>query len=359
MCTVLCFGPSSASPGPSGPLVPCMSDPHETRAYGAVTPGLRPEAEEGRLPDFFIVGHPKCGTTAICEGLKNHSQVFMPAIKEPNFFALDRKKRPGAQTDEAPPSHANRLDKYLDLFADAGDDQLAGESSVFYLWSPVAARSIAELQSAAKIIAILREPASLLNSLYLQFSQSGVETAKSFREAIELEESRRSTDRFPSLLYADYVKYVEQIERYRAEFPADQILILLLDDLRRENQAVMGQIARFLEIDETDSLVAPKVNPTVRVRSTRLNRVTHYLRRRQNPVITGVKASAGAAFPRGTRRRAAISTGLNGLLYGEPRKADDQLMSSLRERFRPEVDSLSEYLDRDLVSEWSYDDPSR
>ncbi len=35
------------------------------------------------MPDFFIVGHPKCGTTALYEMLRRHPQIFMPALKEP------------------------------------------------------------------------------------------------------------------------------------------------------------------------------------------------------------------------------------------------------------------------------------
>ncbi len=46
-----------------------------------------PDLGQGRVPDFFIVGHPKCGTTALYEMLRRHPQIFMPDIKEPWFFA--------------------------------------------------------------------------------------------------------------------------------------------------------------------------------------------------------------------------------------------------------------------------------
>jgi hypothetical protein len=41
-----------------------------------------------RKPDFFIVGAPKSGTTAMYEYLKAHPEIFM-CRKEPHFFGSD------------------------------------------------------------------------------------------------------------------------------------------------------------------------------------------------------------------------------------------------------------------------------
>ena len=68
------------------------------------------------------------------------------------------------------------LDEYAALFAEADPDQLIGEASSSYLWSHIAGARIAEVQPGARIIAILREPASFLRSLHLQLLQSHVET---------------------------------------------------------------------------------------------------------------------------------------------------------------------------------------
>ena len=40
-----------------------------------------------KLPDFLIVGAAKSGTTSIFNYLIQHPQIFMPALKEPRFFA--------------------------------------------------------------------------------------------------------------------------------------------------------------------------------------------------------------------------------------------------------------------------------
>src|SRR5580692_11872450 len=115
-------------------------------------------ADEGRVPDFFIVGNPKSGTTALYEMLRSHPQIFMPTLKEPHFFAAEK-----------PPSSPlpNTLDEYLALFAAAEPNQCAGEASPSYLRSPTAAGRIAQLAPDARIVAILREPAGFVRSLHM------------------------------------------------------------------------------------------------------------------------------------------------------------------------------------------------
>src|SRR5271165_1057296 len=114
------------------------------------------DAGSRRVPEFFVVGHQKCGTTALYLMLKSHPQIFMPAVKEPRFFASDQRSKYARQ----PPSGRPRtLDDYLSLFAAARPEQRAGEASPQYLRSTVAASAIAAVQPDARIIAILREPA--------------------------------------------------------------------------------------------------------------------------------------------------------------------------------------------------------
>src|SRR5882757_9165500 len=174
-------------------------------------PSTSDRRSQQRLPDFFIVGHQKCGTTALYRMLRRHPQVFMAGIKEPRYLASDLRDRfriPATATNP------ETLEDYLALFADARSDQLAGEASPNYLSSRTAASAIADLQRDARIIAILREPASFLRSLHLQFIQTHVETEKDMRKALALEDVRREGKQIPSsshrpsvLMYSDHVRY--------------------------------------------------------------------------------------------------------------------------------------------------------
>src|SRR6185436_14847515 len=110
-----------------------------------------------RLPNFFIAGAPKAGTTSLYHYLDQHPQIYMSAIKEPHYFAaevreenFDPKLRHWVARDTGDlreflsgPMREKRFggivagwEDYLRLFANAGAESAVGEASVCYLWSP-------------------------------------------------------------------------------------------------------------------------------------------------------------------------------------------------------------------------------
>jgi hypothetical protein len=280
----------------------------------------------------------------------------MPSLKEPLFFSSDMRLRFATPRSGKVPQ---TLDAYLALFADADQQQLWGEASSSYLWSRTAAAAIAALQPGARIIAVLREPASFLRSLHLQFMQIHVESQGSFRKALALEPSRREGKSIPRrshrpqlLLYSEHVRYVEQLRRYEAAFPPEQLLVLIYDDFRADNKATVRKILRFLELDDSAPVRVKDANPTVVVRSPRLHELSQAVSLGQSPMARAANAMVKALGPRNVRRAVAIR---ERLLMGSPRSADDALMLELRQRYKPEVQALSEHLDRDLVTLWGYD----
>jgi Sulfotransferase domain len=310
-----------------------------------------------RVPDFFIVGHPKSGTTALYEMLRRHPQIYMPACKEPWYFASELSVR----TPPRPEGTPSTLAEYLSLFEAATPEQRCGEASAQYLWSRTAASRIAEVQPDARIIAILREPASFLHSLHLQFLETYVETESDFRRALALEDERRQGRHIPrysywptALLYSDFVRYVEQLRRYAAVFAPEQILVLVYDDFRRDNEATMRSVLRFLEVDDAIPITATHANPTVRARSQLLHELVHAVGVGRGPISQGVKATLKALTP-SRLRRAAVQATQRHLVFTKPQPPDERLMSELRDRFKGEVAALAEYLDRDLLSLWASD----
>ncbi len=312
----------------------------------------------GRVPDFFIVGHPKSGTTALYEMLRRHPQIYMPDLKEPSFLAPDQPRRFQRAAVGALPS---TLEEYLRLFVPARSDQRVGEASSAYLVSHAAASRIAEIQPAARIVALLREPASLLRSLHLQFIQDHVETEKDFRKAIALEGARREGRHVPprsprpeALQYSERVRFVEQLQRYHAVFAPEQLLVLIYDDFRRENEATVRGVLRFLEVDDRLPVDVTEANSTVRMRSQRLDDVVHAVSVGRGPVSRAVKASVKKLAPRRMRRR-ALGTVRRRAVLAPLSPPDEGLMLELRRRYKPEVVAVSEYLGRDLVTLWGYD----
>jgi hypothetical protein len=302
------------------------------------------------IPEFFIVGHPKSGTTALYEMLRCHPQIYMPDLKETRYFAPEL--HPGAREHA---EHPRTRGDYLALFAGARPEQRAGEASPSYLRSAFAAARIAELRPDARIIAILREPASFLRSLHLELVQDRVEPEKDLRRAIALEESRRlQIEVRPGLVYADYVRYVDQLRRYYDVFAREQVLVLIYDDFRADNEATVRGVLRFLGVDDGLPVESIEANPTVAVRSVRMDGLVRSMYLGRGPAGRAVRAGIKVLTPQ-RLRRGGLEVLQKRVLYGAPPVVDEELMLELRRRFKGEVVALSEYLDRDLVTLWGYD----
>ncbi len=309
------------------------------------------------VPDFFIVGHPKSGTTALYEMLRRHPQIYMPPSKEPWFFADELHER----TPPRPGGTPRTLEEYISWFAAARPGQMVGEATAMYLWSHTAADRIADVRPDARIVAILREPSSFLHSLHLQFLQTYVETEQDLRKALALEPARREGRSVPrhtywpqALLYSEHVRYADQLRRYHAVFPPEQVLVLTYDDFRSDNEATVRRVSLFLGVDDPLQVEVTHANPTVRVRSQRLNELVHAVSVGHGPVSSAVKAAVKSLTPTGLRR-GALRTTQRRLVFADPLPVDEELMLELKRRFRGEVGALSDYLDRDLVALWGYD----
>lgn len=315
--------------------------------------------KDARVPDFFIIGHPKSGTTALYEMLRRHPQIYMSDVKEPRFFSSDLPSAFKPTTEGVlPATYAD----YLSMFDAAAPGQRVGEASTSYVWSRTAAANIAAVRPDARIIAVLREPAGYMRSLHLQLMQIHVETEKSLRKAMALEDARRAGRHLPSvmarspqvLMYSDRVRYVEQLRRYHSVFPAEQVLVLIYDDFQRDNERTVRKVLRFLEVDDEAPIDATTANPTVRVRSQQLEDVMNAVSLGRGPLTRTLKAGLKTVTPR-QLRSATYWAMRRRLLFGRPRAPDERFAAELRRRFKPEVVALSAYLDRDLVTLWGYD----
>ncbi|HLM84791.1 MAG TPA: sulfotransferase [Solirubrobacteraceae bacterium] len=329
-----------------------------------------------RLPDFYIVGHAKSGTTALYEMLGRHPQIHAPA-KEPRFFAIeDVDVQWDALDDDAlaamlaalspQPEDTGRrprtLAGYAALFAGARPEQLIGEASPAYLRSPLVAGRIARLRPDARIIAILREPVSFLRSFHLQSLRGYNESERDFAKAIELVEERRQGRQLPhlartpaDLLYTDHVRYVEQLRRYHEHFPREQMLVLIYEDFQRDNEATVREVLRFLQVDDSVPVEAVRTGPSRDVRHPRL----HVLVNLRRAALRNVKAAGAAsrAFNSLTPAplRGTLKSRWRRAAYDRPAPPDERFALELRRRLKPEVQALSEYLGRDLVGLWGYD----
>jgi hypothetical protein len=222
-----------------------------------------------RLPNFFIVGAPKAGTTSLYYYLGQHPEIYISPIKEPHYFAAEmraenfepklrrriaRETRGLAKFLSGPMREmrfgglvADR-ENYLRLFANAGAERVLGEASACYLWSPTAAERIASEIPAARIIVLLRDPAERAFSQYLHGVANG-EIRWSFREHIQRNLRHRSGQLAIHYPFLEFGLYYEQLRRYREHF-GKNVWIGFHDDFLSRPLSVYLDICRFLGVEE-------------------------------------------------------------------------------------------------------------
>ncbi len=200
-----------------------------------------------RRPDFFIVGAPKCGTTAMAQYLGAHPGIFM-ARKEMHFF--------GSDLHFGRSFYRRDLPAYLGEFAKRNGELRAGEASVWYLFSKTAAAEIRAFNPHAKIIIMLRQPADMLYSLYHEFRFEGSEHLPTFEEALAAEPERRAgrslsraTYFRQGLLYREAARFAEQVARYFDAFGRERVHVIVYDEFSTNPGGACREALKFLELD--------------------------------------------------------------------------------------------------------------
>ncbi|MBN2328224.1 MAG: sulfotransferase, partial [Candidatus Omnitrophica bacterium] len=166
-----------------------------------------------RKPNFFIVGAPKCGTTALATYLSEHPQVYFSKPKEIHYFS----------TDFYDFGFKGTVNDYLaNYFSKSINKQhlRIGEGSTWYLYSEKALENIFKFNKESKIIVMIRKPSDMVYSLHSQLLFSGFENISDFYEAWNMQDKRRGGYNIPKwckekkfLLYGDIAKYSFQLER--------------------------------------------------------------------------------------------------------------------------------------------------
>lgn len=215
------------------------------------------------FPDFFIVGAPKAGTTALHATLAVHPQVFMPRFKEPKFFLYDGVRPVGPRG----PGDAHgtresiwRRDRYEALFSDAPPGSLRGESTAFYLQDPVALGRIRLEIPHAKLIAILRDPVDRAYSNWMHLWADGLEPIGDFVTAFNAEDQRIEAGWAYFWHYRRLGLYGEQVSTVLELFGRDQLHLLRYRDLVDRPAEALNGVCDFLDIDRVQAVSIPAEN---------------------------------------------------------------------------------------------------
>jgi Sulfotransferase domain len=189
------------------------------------------------LPTFFVIGAQKSGTSSLYRYLRQHPQVFMPELKEPDYFVEER-------------SWGRGLDWYESLFEPAGDAVSIGEASTSYAMYPtyrgVPAR-IAALIPEARFVYLVRHPIERMRSEYLHYRNLRDDAVQRFR--IERERSPIETALRSHPHYLNHSRYALQLDQYLSHFERERIIVITTEELKRNRATTVGRVFDFLGVD--------------------------------------------------------------------------------------------------------------
>lgn len=293
-------------------------------------------------PDFFMVGAPKCGTTAMHQFLRQHPQVFLPEQKELHFHGSDLASLPSTLTP----------DQHAALFRDTGGAARVGETCIWALYSTRAAREIRAARPDARIIVMLRHPIDVMHANHSEFLYQAIEDIGRFDRALAAERRRRRGRGIPwssipgaLYLYRAVATFSEQVERYLDEFGPGRVHLVLHDDLRRDPAETYRGVLRFLEVDPSFTPDLKVINPNKRVRSVRLQHALY------NPTTWGWKLLKRHCHRPTVGRLIGAAARWNVSLA--PRgPMDPALRQRLEAEFTPEIERLGKLIGRDLPGLW-------
>lgn len=206
-----------------------------------------------RLPNTFIIGAAKSGTTSLYNYLGQHPEVFMCPVKEPRFFAYAENPPPmvgpGDKASNEAAGAVYTLDDYRALFAGATAEPIVGEASPVYLYDESAPRLLHEHCPDATLIVILRNPIERAYSHYLHLFESGREPLEDFGAALDAEAERIEAGYEWSWHYQRMGFYSEQLSRYLDYFDRAQVQVYRFDQLKTDAVRFAQTVFRALDID--------------------------------------------------------------------------------------------------------------
>jgi hypothetical protein len=200
------------------------------------------------MPDFFIAGVPKAGTTALHVALARHPALYMSAVKEPKFFLTDGPPSAQGGPGDAKTSreHIWRRADYEALFDSAPAGVLRGESTPFYLYNRDAQRRIRARIPDAKLIVVLRDPVERAHSNWTHLWSAGLEPIGDVVQACAEEDRRIAAGWAEFWHYTSLGRYGEQLEHLFGLFPREQVLLLRYRALIDDPARALDRVCAFL-----------------------------------------------------------------------------------------------------------------
>lgn len=312
-----------------------------------------------QMPNFFVVGVVKGGTTSLYHYLAQHPDVYLPPIKETNHFAaadisekdflkgyaqdvnidLDKYIK-GGMKETVHIAHVNEDRHYQALFSKVKGEKAIGEISNSYMICSSSANAIHEFNPDSKILVVLRNPIRRAWSQFLMNLREAKSDAGKFVQELENDHSQSPKGWGINHQYLELGKYSEQLQRYIDLFGKERVMPIFFEDYKKEPKETLRSVCQFLEIDESFEFdFSEKSNASALPRNVGLNKFL---------VQSGILSAAKKLTPKPLRQKLA------GALYSDKNmptlQAGDEQW--LRDYYQKEVEQLSDLLGIDITKKW-------
>ena len=303
-----------------------------------------------RIPDFFVVGAPRCGTTALCRYLARNPQICFSRPKEPHYFS---------QLEHDPTEEELRRDYLERCFVHYEEShRVIGEGSVSYLYLPGVIERINRLNPEARFIVMVRNPLAMLPSYHLRMRFLLQEDEPDFARAWKLEAEREKGRHVPRrcldarlLFYSQAAKFGVQVERLFDVAGRDRAHVIVFDDLKEDAMGVYRRAIEFLNVDYDGQTEFEPRYESQMYRYRWLQRLLFVPATSGGKTVETLQRRARKYNPDGSKRPGLIKriTGFNKILT-RPEPLNPEMAALVREKLRPDIMHLSTLLGRDLTS---------
>lgn len=305
-------------------------------------------------PDFFLVGAPRCGTTAMAKYLAQHPGVCFSKPKEPHYLS----RPPREDTPDA------LCAEYIELFfPHRQPGQQLGEGSVSYLYSTDALALALEFNPEAHFLVHVRSPIDMIHSLHERQLYTMDEDVEDLATAWSLQEARMRGEHVPAtcrdarlLQYAMLGQLGTAVENLFAQVGRDRCHVVVYDDFRADPRTAYQGVLRFLGLEDDGRTDFSRVRSNRKIKNRRLQ----LMLRSPDPrlmKLMGAKPTVPQNLAPGEKKKKPLIKRIRNRLIrrntviAERRAMDDEMRARLVDTFREDVGRLGRVLGRDF-SPW-------
>ena len=191
------------------------------------------------IPNLFIIGAMKSGTTYLHDLLSTHPDIFMSKIKEPCFFVKSHELKKFAPSMWNMGISQNRA-KYFQLFENVSNEKIVGESTTLYAKFPKLSgvpEKICAFNPDARFIYVMRDPIERTLSHF--WHNVRVES-----RMVDIYEGIKSDPHYMNVSY-----YALQINEYLRFFDKNRFFFCTFEEMIKKPEDILYSIYDWLNVD--------------------------------------------------------------------------------------------------------------